>query len=91
MKDKRGTQMAEVTGLDRRDLLRHGLVWGGAAGIGALGAAASASANRPAGTRSARRSRRVLALDVACIGDTLRLVPATGSGSNPGTPIVPAG
>lgn len=69
-------EMDETGGLDRRDVLRHGLVWSGIAGVAALGAPTSASAERGAGIRSVRESSRELELDVACLGDTLRLAPA---------------
>lgn len=62
--------------LDRRDVLRRGLVWGGA------GAVATAAAS--ATTASAKSSGRKLTLDVACLGDSFRLALADGADPSKG-------
>lgn len=60
-------------GVDRRQLL----LWGGA---GALAAELAAPAGAAAGRGGRRRKGgRTLTLDVACLGDTMRLSPAPGT------------
>jgi hypothetical protein len=76
MTERRGIAGAD---LDRRGLLRGGLIWGA---TGAL--AAEAAAPSPALAKTGRGGGRKLTLDVACLGDTLRLTPAAGSDPDKG-------
>lgn len=68
---------AEADGFDRRKLFKHGLLWGGLAAAAATpGSALAVDGPRDGRLSAARRRRRALALDVACLGHTLRLAPA---------------
>lgn len=66
-------------GLDRRGLLRGGLIWGTAGVLAAEAVAPSAAVGK-----TGRGRGRSLTLDVACLGDTLRLTPAGGAAPDQG-------
>ncbi|MDQ4131507.1 MAG: hypothetical protein M3133_11065, partial [Actinomycetota bacterium] len=64
--------MATTDRLARRELLRRGLIWGG---VGAAAASGVTVAAAPADARA----RRTLTFDVACLGDSFRLIWAPGA------------
>jgi hypothetical protein len=70
---KRHRELDELAaeGLGRRELLRQGLIWSGTATAAALGSTAVLGSPAGAGTE--------LAYDVACLGDTLRIIFAPGA------------
>lgn len=64
--------------LDRRDLLKKGLVWGGAGAAAAtLGTTAAATMGNL--TAAHADQARSLIVDVACLGDTLQVIFAPGA------------
>jgi hypothetical protein len=64
-------------GLDRRQLLKQGIIWGGvgAASATLTGAVTTLTRMQPAGAETVS----ALAYDVACLGDTFRWIPAPGA------------
>ncbi len=73
----------EDAGLSRRELLKKGLIWGGAGTAAlALGGAAGSAVTVAATEENAgerREGGRVVYYDVACLGDTFRVLFAPGA------------
>lgn len=66
-----------TSSIDRRELLKQGFIWGGAGTAAAAAVLVPAAAAR-AGSRPkpASDERETLVLDVSCLADTFRLIPA---------------